>query len=219
MCPLDGQPLPNHLIDKTTRGGGPRRSMSHLIRARSTPSRDAAPAAGGPRWACSAMPPTEVGRCTCSACPRTAENAIRSDLRRLLEEDPLLGRPRRAAGRARVCRRSGAGSMCSDRSTRFRAGRPVSVRPPVDAPARSIPPGRPPVDAPAQSIPGSRGPAPRGSTPHATLARHRGLKVRALLTRKTYPKGVKVTKKELAGIEIQRHETCPAWNYTISPRK
>lgn len=46
-----------------------------------------------------------------------------------------------------------------------------------------------------------------------------GLKVRALLTRKTYPKGVKVTKEEFAGIEIQRHDVCPAWNYTISPRK
>ena len=45
------------------------------------------------------------------------------------------------------------------------------------------------------------------------------LKVRALLTRKTYPKGVKVTKKEFAGIEIQRHKVCSAWNYTISPRK
>jgi hypothetical protein len=46
-----------------------------------------------------------------------------------------------------------------------------------------------------------------------------GLKVRGLLTRKTYPKGVNVTKKKFAGIEIQRHEVCPAWNYTISPRK
>lgn len=46
-----------------------------------------------------------------------------------------------------------------------------------------------------------------------------GLKVRALLTRKTYPKGAKVTKKEFAAIEIQRHKVCPAWNYTISPRK
>jgi hypothetical protein len=45
-----------------------------------------------------------------------------------------------------------------------------------------------------------------------------GLKVRALLSRKAYPKGIKVTDAELAALRIRRDEVCPGWNYTISPR-
>ena len=45
-----------------------------------------------------------------------------------------------------------------------------------------------------------------------------GLKVRALLTRKKYRKGVKVTNEELAIVELERHDVCPDWNYTIAPR-
>ena len=45
-----------------------------------------------------------------------------------------------------------------------------------------------------------------------------GLRVRALLSRKLYPKGVKVSDAELAELELERGEVCPGWNYTISPR-
>jgi hypothetical protein len=42
-----------------------------------------------------------------------------------------------------------------------------------------------------------------------------GLKVRALLNRKQYQAGVKVTNDELAELGLQRHKVCPNWNYTI----
>lgn len=45
-----------------------------------------------------------------------------------------------------------------------------------------------------------------------------GLRVRALLTRKVYPKGVKVSDEELAKVALERGDVCPGWNYTISPR-
>ncbi len=44
-----------------------------------------------------------------------------------------------------------------------------------------------------------------------------GLKVRALLNPRQYQNGVRVTDEELKGVGLQRHEVCPAWNYTISP--
>ena len=46
-----------------------------------------------------------------------------------------------------------------------------------------------------------------------------GLKVRALLTRKSYPKGVTVTDEEFARVALDRHDVCPEWNYTIKPRE
>ena len=45
-----------------------------------------------------------------------------------------------------------------------------------------------------------------------------GLRIRAALTRKSYPKGVKVSDDEMARIQLERHSVCPDWNYTISPR-
>ena len=42
-----------------------------------------------------------------------------------------------------------------------------------------------------------------------------GLRVRALLAGKKYERGVKVTNKELASVQLKQHETCPAWNYAI----
>jgi len=45
-----------------------------------------------------------------------------------------------------------------------------------------------------------------------------GLKVRAALSRKTYPKGVKVSDDELHSLQLERHSVCPNWNYTIAPR-
>jgi hypothetical protein len=44
-----------------------------------------------------------------------------------------------------------------------------------------------------------------------------GLKVRATLDESKYPKGVKVTKAELAAVNLTPHSFHGEWNYTISP--
>lgn len=44
-----------------------------------------------------------------------------------------------------------------------------------------------------------------------------GLKVKAFLVDKIYEKGKKVTNKEMKTLNIQRHNLCPNWNYTIQP--
>lgn len=46
-----------------------------------------------------------------------------------------------------------------------------------------------------------------------------GLTVRATLIDKTYEKGIKVSNQEMEGLAIQRHDTCPNWNYTLRSRK
>jgi len=45
-----------------------------------------------------------------------------------------------------------------------------------------------------------------------------GLRVTAHLNEQTYPTKIKVTNQEMKSLNLQRHETCPQWNYTISPR-
>lgn len=45
-----------------------------------------------------------------------------------------------------------------------------------------------------------------------------GLQVRAVRIRKTYEKGLKVSDEEMKTLTIEKHATCPAWNYTIRPR-
>jgi hypothetical protein len=45
-----------------------------------------------------------------------------------------------------------------------------------------------------------------------------GLKVDAHLDDRIYPKGRKVTQREMRQLVVQTHETCPRWNYTLSPR-
>ncbi len=45
-----------------------------------------------------------------------------------------------------------------------------------------------------------------------------GLRVTASLDERVYPKGIEVSVEEMAQLSVQRHETCPKWNYTISPR-
>jgi hypothetical protein len=42
--------------------------------------------------------------------------------------------------------------------------------------------------------------------------------VTASLDQATYPTKVKVSKAEMERLDLERHEVCPAWNYTISPR-
>jgi hypothetical protein len=46
-----------------------------------------------------------------------------------------------------------------------------------------------------------------------------GLTVRATRIKKTYEKGLKVSDEEMKSLAVETHATCPAWNYTIRPRK
>ncbi len=45
-----------------------------------------------------------------------------------------------------------------------------------------------------------------------------GLTVDAHLVTETYERGVKVSDKEMRALNIQSHDVCPQWNYTICPR-
>ncbi len=46
-----------------------------------------------------------------------------------------------------------------------------------------------------------------------------GVGVTASLDRTTYPTKVKVPNAEMKRLDLERHEVCPSWNYTISPRR
>ena len=45
-----------------------------------------------------------------------------------------------------------------------------------------------------------------------------GLAVRAERDDDAYPTGEKVTDAEMAALNLERHPTCPTWNYTLRPR-
>jgi Rhodopirellula transposase DDE domain len=45
-----------------------------------------------------------------------------------------------------------------------------------------------------------------------------GLRVTAEWWPRPYAKGVKVSNREMATLQLRHHETCPRWNYTITPR-
>jgi hypothetical protein len=45
-----------------------------------------------------------------------------------------------------------------------------------------------------------------------------GLSVQAYLVTETYEKGVKVPDEEMDALNIEFHDVCPQWNYTIHPR-
>jgi hypothetical protein len=45
-----------------------------------------------------------------------------------------------------------------------------------------------------------------------------GLRVRAELDPSTYPRGVKVSDKEIAAVRLDRDKFHGEWNYTILPR-
>jgi hypothetical protein len=45
-----------------------------------------------------------------------------------------------------------------------------------------------------------------------------GLKVKAYLLDGHYDKGVRVSDEQMEALNLQRHEVCPKWNYTIRPR-
>jgi len=46
-----------------------------------------------------------------------------------------------------------------------------------------------------------------------------GLRVEATLMDTIYEKGLSVTDAEMKLLMIEKHDTCPNWNYTIRPRK
>jgi len=46
-----------------------------------------------------------------------------------------------------------------------------------------------------------------------------GLKIRAVLSRKNYQKGVKVPDAQMEEIELKRYTLRPNWNYSISPSR
>jgi len=45
-----------------------------------------------------------------------------------------------------------------------------------------------------------------------------GLRVTARLDRRVYAKKITVPDKEMKQLNLQRHKTCPDWNYTLKPR-
>jgi hypothetical protein len=52
-----------------------------------------------------------------------------------------------------------------------------------------------------------------------TTTTQTGLNVTAYLDRRKYPCGVKPSAGELAALRLRRHDTLPAWNYTIRPQQ
>ena len=45
-----------------------------------------------------------------------------------------------------------------------------------------------------------------------------GLQVEAHLIERNYEKGIKVSDQDMQQLNIERHTTCPDWNYTLKPR-
>jgi DDE family transposase len=45
-----------------------------------------------------------------------------------------------------------------------------------------------------------------------------GLTVRASLDEGVYKKGLKVSRADMESLNVEPHEVCPQWNYTVSPR-
>ena len=45
-----------------------------------------------------------------------------------------------------------------------------------------------------------------------------GLTVRAVLVTQKYETGIKVSDAVMAGLNLEYHDICPQWNYTIRPR-
>lgn len=50
-----------------------------------------------------------------------------------------------------------------------------------------------------------------------TTATSTGLRVRAQLVRKTYPKGIKITTSQMRELALEEHQPLPKWNYTLRP--
>jgi hypothetical protein len=45
------------------------------------------------------------------------------------------------------------------------------------------------------------------------------LTVKAVLDEGVYRKGHKLSREDMDGLDIRKHEVCPQWNYTIRPRE
>ena len=45
-----------------------------------------------------------------------------------------------------------------------------------------------------------------------------GLTVRAMLVTEKYETGIKVSDDVMDGLNLEYHDVCPQWNYTIRPR-
>ncbi len=50
-----------------------------------------------------------------------------------------------------------------------------------------------------------------------TTSTSTGLKVRASLTRREYPTGVRITDEQMAALELHHHDVLPKWNYSLLP--
>ena len=46
-----------------------------------------------------------------------------------------------------------------------------------------------------------------------------GLRVRASITRREYPKGVVITEKQMGALNLHQHQVLPKWNYTLLPSR
>ena len=46
-----------------------------------------------------------------------------------------------------------------------------------------------------------------------------GLRVKAYLVPKQYPKAVKISDQQIEELALEKHETLPKWNYTLTPRE
>jgi hypothetical protein len=46
-----------------------------------------------------------------------------------------------------------------------------------------------------------------------------GLKVRAAVTNREYPKGVVISDEQMAALNLRHHRTLPKWNYTLLPSR
>ena len=46
-----------------------------------------------------------------------------------------------------------------------------------------------------------------------------GLAVNSYLVKKDYQTGIKITKEQMNSLNLNRHETCPQWNYDIISRE
>ena len=53
----------------------------------------------------------------------------------------------------------------------------------------------------------------------AILICGKGVKVKATLIKRDYETGIEIAKEDVASLNVRRHDTLPAWNYTITPRR
>ncbi len=58
---------------------------------------------------------------------------------------------------------------------------------------------------------------PKMLTLIAATTTEQGLVVKATLCQKDYLTQIKISDAQMAGLNVQKHETLPQWNYKISP--